>query len=94
MRKFLVWLAAAVGVAALIRRLRRRAEPAEITPAPTEATDDPAEELRRKLAETRPEEPVAAADPAGTDSIVEEQRSDVHDKARGVIDEMQSPGDD
>jgi hypothetical protein len=95
MRKFLVWLAAAVGVAALIRRIRRRAEPAEITPAPAETIGDPAEELRRKLAETRPDEQGTVTDDhAGTDVAVDEQRSDVHEKARGMIDEMKPSDED
>jgi hypothetical protein len=68
MRKLLAWVVVTVGIAALVRRLRRRGEPepdsfvdtAVATPkdagAPQpEDTRDPADELRRKLASARDE---------------------------------------
>ena len=59
---------------------RRRKKPA---PAPA----DPAEELKRKLEESR-EAPAAEpeAEPAG--GSLDERRRAVHDRARAAIDEM------
>ena len=82
-----------LGVAALVRKLRRRAEapsaPAEPgTPTPS----DHADELRRKLAESRVDQP----EPAGTapEGSVEERRADVHAEGRAALDEMRSSSDD
>jgi hypothetical protein len=82
MRRFLAWLACGAGALLFWRRLRRRRP--EVAPAP-----DPAEELRRKLDESRvppatPEPEPAAAEPAGPD----ERRREVHDRARSAIDRM------
>ena len=91
MRARTAWLAGAAGAAiAVYRKLR---------PAPADApvpTDDPrAEELRRKLEESRtvveeqheeaasPETPVDEAD-------VESRRAAVHERARAATDEMRS----
>ena len=91
------WLAGAVGAGmALYRRLRR--------PARAGSEPDPrAEELRRKLDESRvvaeeqheqaasPETPVdTVTAPAGTaaDAAVEERRQAVHERARAAADEM------
>jgi hypothetical protein len=94
MRRLLTWLVVSLGIAALIRRLRRSrqepeveapAGPAAAPAAPVEAPaeDDPADELRRKLADSRDDEP-AAADAAS----VEERRADVHDEGRAALEEM------
>jgi hypothetical protein len=48
---------------------------------------DPADELRRKLAETRPEEPAATVAPASEEPL-EERRARVHAKAQEAIDAM------
>jgi hypothetical protein len=89
--KPLAWLAALLGLAAFARRLRRRRE----EPAPA----DPAEELRRKLDESRSlvsereefeaaETPVDEAHPAvGLD----ERRRQVHDQGRAAVEEMRQP---
>ena len=69
MRSALTWLAGAVGLAALARhRSRRRAA------AQGPAVEDPAEELRRKLATP----PVDLA----------ERRAEVHARAQEAIDSM------
>jgi hypothetical protein len=76
----------ALGISAWLRR-RRRAEP-----EPT-----PADDLRAKLAETRPEpdpapepepepEPEPSVEPAAED--VASRRTDVHDRARQAIAEL------
>jgi hypothetical protein len=90
MRKLVTWLLVTLGVAALVRKLRRRE--AQPEPAPVEPpADDPAGELRRKLEETRTEED-APASPAAEASI-EERRAEVHGQGRAAVEEMQ-PSDD
>jgi hypothetical protein len=77
----------ALGIRALWRwRRRRQAE--VLAPAPASAAVDPADELRRKLAESREEEPEAVSVPEAT---VEERRSQVHEHGRATLDEMTSP---
>jgi hypothetical protein len=81
MRRLLAWLACAAGAAWIVRRLRRR---------PPEPAVDPAEELRRKLDESRTSEQ-SAAEPAGPDAAgLDERRRAVHDRGRAAIDEMRS----
>jgi hypothetical protein len=93
-RRLVVWIAVTVGLAALVRRLRRRHDtpstgleaPAETPPAAGADANDPAEELRRKLQETRDDEPAAAT--------LGERRADVHDEGRAALDEMQRSTED
>lgn len=88
MRRLVKWVLVPLGIVAVVRRLRRR--PAQPGPAPgVAATEDPAEELRRKLAESRaaPGEEETPPEPA---SSVEERRADVHAEGRTALDEMQS----
>jgi hypothetical protein len=89
-RKLLKWIVVTVGVTALVRWFRRRgaAEP-EIAAPPT-TTDDPADELRRKLAESRETEDPAEV-PSASETTVEERRADVHEQGRATLDEMKSP---
>lgn len=95
MRKLVTWIVVTVGIAALVRKLRRRraAESADTGAPPGEAgpdaggAGDPADELRRKLAETREDEPVA-------DATLEERRTEVHDEGRAALDEMQRSTED
>ena len=83
MRRGFAWLAGALGIAALLRALRRRRdEPVDVSPAP-----DPAEELRAAIAETRTEEPAEEAAPAS----LEERRRAVHERAQEAIDAMREP---
>jgi hypothetical protein len=78
----------ALGIRALWRwRQRRQAENAALAPAPVAV--DPADELRRKLAESRDEEPLAEASSAPA-VTVEERRSQVHEHGRATVDEMTS----
>jgi hypothetical protein len=84
MRRFLAWLACAGGAAfVLSRRLRRRHA--------AEAAVDPAEELKRKLEESRTAETPPAPEAPG--SSLEERRRVVHDRARAAIDEMRGGED-
>ena len=91
MRARTAWLAGAAGAAIAVYRKLRPAPPAARAPA---ATDDPrAEELRRKLEESRtvveeqheeaasPETPVDEAD-------VDSRRAAVHERGRAATDEM------
>jgi hypothetical protein len=95
-RRLLTWVVVTLGIAALIRRLRRRSReqeaPSEAAPAATTATDaeaDPADELRQKLAATRAEdEPEPSVPPVST---VEERRAEVHGQGRATLDEMNEP---
>ena len=90
MRRSLTWLGLTVGALAFWRwRLRRQ------KPAPP-VVEDPADELKRKLAESRSSEPpspptpesVASGDPAQPEPSLDERRRAVHDRARQTIDEM------
>jgi hypothetical protein len=104
-KRALAWFAGLVGIAALGRWLARRRRPAAAPPAaepaPTTAgaepeADDPAAELRRKLAaarETGTDEPTAA-EPDGEQGgeTLEERRARIHAKARAAIDAMADDG--
>ena len=91
--KPLAWLAALLGFAAFARRLRRRREE---TPKM-----DPAEELRRKLDESRSvvsereefEEAETPVDHAERPAGVGERRRQVHEQGRAAVDEMRGGGD-
>jgi hypothetical protein len=99
MRARIAWLAGAVTVAgaAAYKRLRR-SEPA---PAEAPAEDPRAEELRRKLDESRTiveereefesaETPVDAAEPVE----VADRRKAVHERGRAAADEMRGNSSD
>ena len=89
MRRLLTWIVVTLGIAAIVRRLRRRGQP-EIPAARDE--DDPADELRRKLAESRSEEEAPAAEPpVSPETSVEERRANVHDEGRTTLGEMREP---
>jgi hypothetical protein len=90
-RKLVKWTIVTLGIAALVRWLKRRGQEPAI--APSEAADDPADALRRKLAESRPDvEPDTAAEtPAAS---VDERRADVHEKGRSALSDMAPPDGD
>lgn len=95
MRKLLTWIVVTVGVAALVRKLRRRGEVETTRAEPgggEPADEDPADELRRKLAGTRDETPVPGA--PTPEPTVDERRTEVHDQGRAAIDEMQRSSED
>ncbi|MFN8223179.1 MAG: hypothetical protein U0R50_08075 [Gaiellales bacterium] len=106
MRRLIGWMAGLAGVAALAKLLQRRTQPA-LRPASQSETPsgDPADELRRKLAEARAgtESAAAQADSAAEPTIAEEpgapdealariaaRRADVHARAQAAIDAMRS----
>jgi len=79
---------------AVLRYLRRRREPpAPERPPEPEPASPYAEELRRKLAESReqPEPHVAHDEEPSVEATIEEERQRVHDQARSVLDEMRGP---
>lgn len=94
MRRALTWIAGGLGLAALLR-LRRR-------PAGSEApVADPAEELRRRLAEAREagddRDEFDAAEGTPVDEAeaprlsLEERRAAIHAKAQEALGEMHQP---
>lgn len=96
MRKLLTWIVVTIGIAALVRKLRRRSEAAATAPATAGSEpprDDPAQELRQKLAESRTEETFQSA-PLASEPTVDELRGEVHDQGRAAIDEMQRSAED
>jgi hypothetical protein len=96
MKRRLVWLLAIGGLVWLwLRRGARRPEPVVDVPATPQPADsgaaDPAEELRRKLDETKGRDESPGADAAPAPATVEEldaKRREVHDRARAAADEM------
>jgi hypothetical protein len=87
----LAWFAGLVGIAALGKWLAGRTHraappPVAATPPPTapEVDDDPAAELRAKLAAAR-EEPATDEAP---DETLDERRARVHAQARDLIETM------
>jgi hypothetical protein len=103
MKRRLVWLLAIGGLIWLwLRRGARRPEPVTDVPAASEPVDttaaDPAEELRRKLEETKGQDtgPGAADTPAAPASVEEldAKRGEVHDRARAATDEIRRSSTD
>ena len=82
MGRLVALLLGGFGIGAYLRRRRRRrAEP----------DYSPADELRSKLAESRgaEEAPVeTSAAERGLETELEERRRDVHERARGAIDDL------
>ena len=86
MRRLLTWIVVTIGIAALVRRLRRRNQQDEAS-AMEEAEDDPADELRRKLAVSRSDDAVDEEPPA-PEASVGERRESVHEEGRSALEEM------
>jgi hypothetical protein len=92
MRRLVTWGLVTLGIAALARRLRRRREgiaPGQQSTAPTAPVEDPAGELRRKLAETRSQDDSSTAEVV-PDATVADRRAEVHDEGRAALEEMRS----
>jgi hypothetical protein len=103
-RRLTAWIGGVAGGVVAYRFWRRHsqgsAEPSPEPPPPPES-DDRAEELRAKLAESRtaePEseeapaepEPPAPEEPAAEAESPEERRRRVHEEGRAALDDMQS----
>jgi len=96
-KRALAWFAGLVGIAALGRWLAGRNRPkppsAPVEPEAVEAgADDPAEELRRKLAQARAEGEVEPPAETPTDEALDDRRARVHAQARETIDAMAEDG--
>jgi hypothetical protein len=94
MRNRLAWIGGVAGGFALLRLLTRRRLGAPVTEPPP--PDPRAEELRRRLDESRPivaerEEFEQAETPV--DAAVEDRRRDVHDRARETARRMRGASD-
>jgi hypothetical protein len=95
-RRGLTWLAGAVGLAALLRHLSRRHGATPATPLPSQPVgEDPADELRRKLADQQEGEDSGDDAPAATEAAeLEARRARVHAEAQAAIDSMRDAGAD
>ena len=90
MRRLLKWTIVTLGIAALVHWFKRRGNEAAVPPSA--AADDPADELRRKLAESRVDlEPDAP--PAPATETVDERRAGVHELGRSALSQM-APSDE
>ncbi len=90
MKRVLAWFAGLAGIAALGRYASRRTYRApSLENGPETAVSDPAEELRRRLADAREAEPDVATE---QDESLEARRARVHAKAREAIDAMDDDG--
>ena len=92
MKRLVAWVGGVAGGIAAYRLLKRPPEPA---PAP-EGADDPAEELKAKLAESRVAEPAVEEAPAEPEvagpepESPEDRRQRVHEEGRATLDDMKS----
>lgn len=87
MRKLIKLALIALGIRAFLRWRKSRRQAELAPPASASVTADPADELRRKLAESRDDEVTPAAPPEAT---VADRRAEVHDAGRAALDEMTS----
>lgn len=91
MRKLIKLALVALGIHAFRRWRKSRKEAQAGVPAVESATD-PADELRRKLAESRDDVVPDEVDPPPAASVAD-RRADVHEQGRAVLDEMK-PSDE
>ena len=89
MRKLIKIALVALGIRAFLRWRKRRREGQTAAPAVEES--DPADELRRKLAESRDDEADVVSEPPA--AAVADRRADVHQQGRAALDEMNSSGE-
>jgi hypothetical protein len=91
-RRLIGWTAGLVGIAALARLLaaRRDRTEAPTLPPPVSPAEDPAEELRRRLAESRDADapPAEPTEPSERNESLEERRARVHAKAQEALSAM------
>jgi hypothetical protein len=91
MRRLLKWVIITVGIAAVVKKVRSHRRKAEVSEGGTATiAEDPADELRRKLADTREPEATASGESAASEASVDERRADVHDQGHAAVDEMRS----
>jgi hypothetical protein len=87
-RKLIKLAIVALGIHAFRRWRKSRKEAQASAPAPEPAAD-PADELRRKLAETRDDVLPEEVDEPSAASVTD-RRSEVHEQGRATLDEMKS----
>ena len=94
MRRLFGWTAGLVGIAALARLLSARRAQVEAPALPPPAVD-PAEELRRKLAESRDTVAPAVAsrieEPSEPKESLDDRRARIHAKAQEALSAMDGP---
>ena len=92
-RRLFGWMAGLVSIAALARVLARRRRHERHAAELPAVAQDPADELRRKLSETREAagatETSGPSEPTEPAETLEERRSRVHAKAQEAIEAMQ-----
>jgi hypothetical protein len=87
------WVAGLVGIAALGRWLARRSRRNAPQAVPEAPAADPAEELRRRLDETREGSAPAPGAPAAVEEqTIDERRAAVHRQAEDAIAAMRESG--
>jgi hypothetical protein len=82
------WIGGALSGVFVYRLLKRRREVESATAPASEETDDRAEELRSKLAESRATEEASPAEPEESAESLEERRRRVHEEGRAAIDRI------
>jgi len=86
-RKLLKWIVVSVGITALVRWFKRRGADADVAVPEAPVADDPADELRKKLAESR-ETAEPDTPPEAPEATVDERRADVYEQGQAALDEM------
>ena len=89
MRKLIKIALIVLGIRALLRWYKKRKAQAELDAAPPPPRQDPADELRQKLADSRVDDPIAEPEETPEESVAD-RRADVHEQGRATIDEMTS----
>ena len=93
MRRLIKLAIVAFGIRALMRWRKSRNEATQATRPPPEPASDPADELRRKLAESREDDTPLEAD-ASPGVAVADRRADVHEQGRATLGEMTPSSED
>ena len=86
-RTRLAWLVGLAGLLVLLRRWRLRAAGVEQSAAEVAGAESPAEELRRKLDDSRDDPPAEEPSPVPA-ADVDDRRRQAHDAGRAAVDEM------
>lgn len=90
MRKLIKLALVALATRTVMRWWKGRKKSAS-TPTAVTPAEDPADELRRKLAVSREDEPAVEATPT---EAVADRRNDVHEQGRAALDEMNAKTED
>ncbi len=88
MRRLVAWIGGALWGVVAFRLWKRSRVQATVTAPAAEETDDRAEELRAKLAETRASDEPSPAETGESHESIEERRRRVHEEGRAAIDRM------